>query len=469
MVQFRGRTARSWLVWVSLIVFSLATTGGVLLVVNGDPVVGLAIGGFTAVLFWMFLPSKPATTPKWMTLFLLSLVFSVVLPSAVSSVIQGVAIAGSFLYWLRTPAAERRGKAVVIWAALIIGYWAILMFHPNIPGVDVGVLGFRKTVLCVAGVVAGASITRALLPAVERTVVKILGLGIVVSIALHLLAPSVEASITRGAGQYTALLGGEARLQGVFSGPFHVALGALLLIGWALVRLKSQPRLATVLLLIGAAGMYLSLVRTAYVALLLVVLVIIFMAPSFAKFARRIIGTTIVVAMAMSILAAVNPSVLVVLDSVAQFSTDTRFQGRFPGYQQGIEMLQTSPLVGWGSGSAGDTLQGYFTAGQHITSHNIVLKIAVEGGLIGLALWAGLIVSIVRRLDRTNALSAAAAAALAALVGMGLTVASLEALPMSFFAFLLVGLALEHSPVRHVKQRPQRALRASAPIPAPVS
>jgi O-antigen ligase len=468
MVQYRGRTARSWLVWGALVASTFAVAGGAVLIANGDPVVGLAIVGFTAVLVWMFLPAKPATTPKWITLFVLSLVFSTVLPSAVSSVIQVIAIAGSFLYWLRLSPTERRGKAVVIWAALVIGYWAILIFHPNVPGLDAGVLGFRKTVLCVAGVVAGASISRALLPAVERTVVKILGLGILVSIALHLFAPSIEASIGRTAGQYTALLGGEARLQGVFSGPFHVALGGLLLIGWALVRLKTQPRLATIVLLIGGAGTYLSLVRTAYVALLLVVLVIIFMAPSFAKFARRIVAATVAGLVALTVLASVNPSVLAVLESVAQFSTDTRFQGRFPGYQKGIEMLQVSPLFGWGSGSAGDTLQAYFNAGQHITSHNIVLKIAVEGGLIGLALWVGLFVSIVRRLDRTNPLSAVAAASLAALIGMGLTVASLEALPMSFFAFLLVGLALEHSPMRRLRRQPERALSAPAPTPATV-
>jgi O-antigen ligase len=451
-----------------MVALVVAVAGGTVLVAHADPIAGLAVVGFAAVLVWMFVPAKPSSTPKWMTLFLLSLVFSTVLPGAVSSTIQVIAIAGSFLYWLRLPPAERRGKAVVIWASLVIGYWAILMLHPNIPGLEVGVLGFRKTVLCVAGVVAGASISRVMLPAVERTVVKILGSGMLVSIALHLFAPSIEASIGRAAGQYTALLGGEARLQGVFSGPFHVALGGLLLIGWALVRLRTQPRLATIILIVGAAGTYLSLVRTAYVALLLVVLVIILMAPSFAKFARRIVATTVVGVVALSILASVNPSVLAVLESVAQFSTDTRFQGRFPGYLQGIEMLQASPLVGWGSGSAGDTLQAYFTAGQHITSHNIVLKIAVEGGLIGLALWVGLFVSIVRRLDRTNALSAVATASLAALIGMGLTVASLEALPMSFFAFLLVGLALEHSPIRRLRRQPERALSAPAPTPATV-
>jgi O-antigen ligase len=460
MDQNRGAMTRTWLGWLATGLGVTAVVSGVVLATNADPIMGVACLGVILVAGWILLPSKPNTTPKWLTLFLLALVFSTVLPSAASYAIQLLAIAGGFVFWLRAPAAERRGAAVVIWAALIIGYWVLLMFHPNVSSLEAGVLGLRKTVLCVAGVVAGASIPASLIPAVERSAVKILTFAMSVSIGLHLFAPSVESSIGRSAGEYTALLGGEARLQGVFAGPFHVAIGCLLLIAWGLIRIRTQRSLALVALVVGTFGMYLSLVRTVYVALALVVVVIIVAAPTFARFARRVGGTAVVAVIGGGAQAVVNPPVLGVLESIGEFATDTRFQGRFPGYQQGITMFQSSPLIGWGSGSAGDTLGPYFLFGQHITSHNIFLKIAVEGGVIGILLWAGLVVSIARRMTRTNPLAVMAAASLAAVVGMGITVASLEALPLTYFAFFFVGLALNRKPIRQSQADKQAAADA---------
>jgi O-antigen ligase len=452
----------SWLVWTIAVLAVIVVTVGVVYAATLDVAFGAAGLGLLGVVVWLALPSKSDSTPKWVTLFLLALVFSTVLPSAASSAVQMLALAGGFAFWLRLASDERRGKAVVIWAALIIGLWVALMFHPNIPGLDVGILGLRKTVLCVAGVVAGASIPRRLIPAVERSVVKVLILAMTVSIALHLFAPGVESSIGRSAGEYTALLGGEARLQGVFAGPFHVALGCLILIGWSLARIATQRKLAMLAFIVGVAGMYLSLVRTAYVAAALVVMVVIFLAPTFDKFARRIGGAVVVGAIGATVLAMINPEVLAVLNSVADFSTDTRFQGRFPGYQEGIQLFQSSPIFGWGSGSAGDTLSGFFLGREHITSHNIILKIAVEGGLLGIVLWSGLLVSIIRRMSRVNPLTVVAGASLAAVVGMGLTVASIEALPLSYFAFFLVGLALEREPIRKGRTAESRALTNKA-------
>jgi O-antigen ligase len=473
MDQYRGRMSRTWLAWGSAVAVVIILTVGVLYATNVDVAFGAATLGLLAVIMWLALPSKGDKTPKWVSLFLLALAFSTVLPSAASYAVQMIALAGGFVFWLMLPSDERRGKAVVIWAALVIGFWAVLMFHPNIPGLDVGILGLRKTVLCVAGVVAGASIPRRLIPAVERSVAKVLVFAVAASIGLHLFAPAVEASIGRSAGEYTALLGGEARLQGVFAGPFHVALGCLLLIGWGLVRFNTQRTLALVSFVVGFVGMYLSLVRTAYVALALVVVIIILLAPTFAKFARRIGAAVAIAAIGTAVLAVTNPAILAVLNSVADFSTDTRFQGRFPGYQEGIALFQQSPIFGWGSGSAGDTLTGFFLGREHITSHNIFLKIAVEGGLLGIILWVGLIVSIVRRMRRVNTLTVVAGASLAAVVGMGLTVASLEALPLSYFAFFLVGLALEGAPIRQGPAGSGRALKrtvpGSDPLPALVS
>jgi O-antigen ligase len=465
MHQIRGIDVRAALAWAGVgLVFVMGMTAAVV-ATSANMVIGAVAAGAAALCAWLVVPARANSTPKWFTLFLLALIFSTALPSFASYGVQFLALAGGFAYWLRLPKAERRGSAVVGWAALIIAFWVLLIVHPNVPDIEVGILGFRKTVLCVAGVVAGASISKALIPAVERTVIKLLTFAMTVSIALHLFAPGVEASIGRSAGEYTALYGGEARLQGIFAGPFHVALGCLLLIGWGLVRIKSQRLLAATALTIGIIGMYLSLVRTAYVAVALVLIVIIFMAPTFNRFVVQVSSVALLLVVGGAILVTVNPSALAVVDSVAEFSSDSRFQGRFPGYEYGIQLVQQSPLFGWGSGSAGDTLEGYFFGAYHVTSHNIILKILVEGGLIGLTLWGAFFVSMMRRMSRSNPRTVVAAASLAAIIGMGMTVASLETLPLSYLAFFLVGLALEHAPVRRVKAPAERKLQNGLTVP----
>jgi O-antigen ligase len=213
-------------------------------------------------------------------------------------------------------------------------------------------------------------------------------------------------------------------MQGIFSGPFHAATACLLLIVWGIARFGTFRRLAPLMVALGFLGMYLTLVRTAYVALGLAVLALILCAPTAGKVLQRVAGATFVVFISVALIGAWNPDAFGVVDSITGFSTDNRFLGRFPGYAEGINLVLTSPIVGWGSGSAGDTLEKFFVTGEHVTSHNILLKVLIEGGLVGAVLWIGLVYAIFR------------------LLGMGLTGSSLETLPLTWFIFLFVGMAI---------------------------
>lgn len=443
----RHLTFRAPTTWIAAGGFVVVLAGAAVLLASGNPIYALALVAALAGLAWFIVPTKADATPKWLSVFLLALVFGTVLPTQVSFLVQALAVAGAYVAWLRVPKHERRGGAAVAWVTCILIFWAILTVHPNIPSINVGILGFRKTVFCLAGIVAGAAISRRLLPAVELTAIKALSAAVAVSVVIHQFAPGLEQSITRAAGEYTGLLGGESRLQGIFAGPFHAATACLIMVVWGIARFGTYRRMAPLVLALGVFGMYLTLVRTAYVALGLAVIALVLSAPTAGKVVQRLAATILLAFVAVLAISTWNPEAFNVVDSITGFSTDNRFTGRFPGYAEGINLVVTSPIFGWGSGSAGDTLEPYFgNGGNHVTSHNIILKVLIEGGLIGAALWAGLIVSSIIAQKRGAPSTSLALGGVAVLLGMGITGSSLETLPLTWFIFLFVGMALQSRP-----------------------
>ena len=374
------------------------------------------------------------------TLFTLSSTLPSVLSASVQGVITLLAV-GVFLFCSRPSS-----RPVMTVTALILVYWGILILHSNIPSLDIGLLGWRKTAFCLLGLLIAVSIPQTNRWFLERAVILILALAILVSIALFLFFPATEQSIVdRGAADiYTGMFDGKPRLQGVFAGPFHVATAALVLIIWGATRFTRSVNLAVLSLALGAIALVLANVRTAYVALALAVLAILAMSASAGRFARRLIAIGMLSIVALVALTQYLPDQLQLINDIFAFSSDTRFLGRLNGYQLGAQAFSGSPVFGWGSGSAGDTLGPYFGHGFHVTSHNMLLKLAVEGGAIGLVLWGALAIVLLRALPRSGSGSTVAVALLAALCGTGLTGSALEALPITFLLFFIVGLQTQH-------------------------
>ncbi|MCR2823953.1 O-antigen ligase family protein [Microbacterium sp. zg.Y909] len=413
---------------------------GVVMLSLENMLFGLLIVGVV----WLIIPARPEATPKWITILLAAIIFGSLLPTSVSVLFQGLALLVGYLAWLAAPAAERRAPGVVLWATLAVGYWALLIFHANVPSLDTGLLGFRKTVFCLAGLVLGVAVARQYIRSVERTLIGLLCVAVAVSIALFLYFPGLESSLVeRNADGYTALLGGVSRLQGIFAGPFHAAVAGLVLVVWGIARFSSQRAFAAITIAVGGAAVYLSLVRTAYVALAVAVGLMVLASPTAGKAVRRATGIGLAAIIGVVALSSVSREALAIVGSIAEFGSDTRFLGRFPGYAEGLALFAQSPIFGWGAGSAGDTLGPAFITGEHVTSHNVILKIAVEGGLIGLVLWVTLIIAIVRRLPRGSQYTPAAIGMLGVSLGMGLTGSSIETLPPSLLIFMYVGLALD--------------------------
>lgn len=431
-------------------IIALCATSTVLLVSAAVVVTNnntaLAAGIVAAILaaFWLAHPRGDAGIPRRYVVFLSAFAFSSILPQSIGLPLQIIALVGAFLEWFCTPATERRGNGVVTAAGLFIGFWALLIFHPNVPDISTGLLGFRKTALAIAGVVFGCAIREHLRVPVERLVVKLVTAVLGLSIVGHLWIPAInQLSPKNDADTYTGLYSGEARMQGLFAGPFHAAIAGVFLIGWAFVRWRSSRVMPKVVLIVGGLGMYLTLVRTAYIAAAMVILALVVLAISFRSFMKRaaLIGGLGLLAL-MVAKAVGGGKVLTIVASIGDFATDGRFLNRLPEYAHGFSMFSDSPWVGMGAGSAGDTLGQAFGANPHVTPHNLLLKILVEGGVIGMILWLLVIMALWTSLPVRSPEGQLAVVSILGLFGLGLTGSAIEALPVTYLIFMVAGLGV---------------------------
>lgn len=402
----------------------------------------LVLGGL-AVVIWLVSKPKVDALPRYLVVFVIALTYATIMPAAVNLLVQLGALAGAYALWLMTPQDARRGKSVVGWVTAIIVVWAVLAFHPNVPTLSTGMLGFRKTVLAFAGIVLGCAVASSMIGRFERLVIGSLASALAVSIFGFYFVPDIEQLVSRSAGEYTSLYAGQARLQGIFSGPFHVSAGGVLLICWVIVRWKEHRVLAALYAVIGMVSVYLSLVRSAYVALAIVVLVAVLFSPAAQTMFRRAAIVVVGGAGIYALSVFTQSNLFATAQSISDFSTDGRFLNRLPGYERGLALVGDSPLYGWGSGSAGDTMGAAFDqVGAHVTPHNILLKFAVEGGFIGLLLIVALFVALWRRMPVTSSQARLGVLAGVSLLGFGISLSAIETLPVSYFVMVMIGLGV---------------------------
>ena len=139
----------------------------------------------------------------------------------------------------------------------------------------------------------------------------------------------------------------------MYAGPFHAATAGLVLTMWGVARLK-QRRLESILMIaLGGSAIYFSMVRTAYVALAVALLAWLFASPTASRFVRRMTLSVLLGGAALFVIASVSPSSLSFLGAIINFANDSRFLGRVDGYQEGLNAIGSSPVFGWGAGSAG--------------------------------------------------------------------------------------------------------------------
>jgi O-antigen ligase len=324
---------------------------------------------------------------------------------------------------------------------LIALWWLALLANPNVPSVEAGLLGYRLSVVFYFGVLLGIAWGIR-----SRPPLFIVWLSLVAicagSVIVFLFFPGIEQSISRTAGEYTGLFQGQARLQGLFAGPFHAAMASAFLILTSL-RIKHivPSRFWRVFgFAVGIYCLYLSQVRTGIVAVVVGALVLLFTSDAVGTRIRRLgmLSTAALLAFVLIPQSSSLVSAVPALASLANASSDSRFLGRVTTWQESFNVIGGSPFFGWGPGSAGSALDAYFSSSVHVTTHNEILKFGVEGGLIGIVLvvifWLSATKAVIATRDSTRMGTAVLVVALV----FGATGTVTEVLPVSVgFAVIL--------------------------------
>jgi O-antigen ligase len=375
------------------------------------------------------------------------------------------------------PDLTRDARRTLRLGVAVIVFWVVQIANPNVPNLGTGFAGLRLSTFLWIGLLLGAGLAARHGPGfVLQLTALLLTISLGLALTLHFLAPSVEQGISRSANVATATFQGDYRLAGLFSGPFHASLAGVMLtiLGTnALLQGSASRKNAFMMCVIGIASVLTAQVRTGFVALAVaVVFLIIGRGPTLRR--GRLLARSALLAASLSI-AYVAYTRSTVVSSLGASTVDTRFTGRFTSYREGLRLFGEQPLIGYGSGSAGDSLADAFFGAVHITGHNMFLKIAVEGGVVGLMLVVLLCMSLWRQMSRVrSATSQAGRALLIAFLVMGLTGSIIEALPVSLWLCLILGAALigpvddpqepeisylRHEDVHHDDRRPNQPAR----------
>jgi O-antigen ligase len=244
---------------------------------------------------------------------------------------------------------------------------------------------------------------------------------------------------------------GKIRAFGLFSGPFHLGIFAAIIFWIAVaMRMQTRQRRYTILATIAVAACIASLTRASLVALIVSIPVVLFLIMRHER-KKVLLTTAVVLAVAISgfhIAKATSSTVASVVEGYSVLESlqdDGRLQGRFDDYTHAIRMFSDNPL-GAGMGSASDALGSHFTAsgGEHLTSHNLLLWVGIETGIIGLLLFLGLLTTIglaIRKLIKLDdrPMAAAACGAMVTVLITGLTGSTLSAYPVNLIFWTLSG------------------------------
>jgi len=355
-----------------------------------------------------------------------------------------VVLLAAIQVFVSKPVDDTVNITLLVLTAIIVGIAALEILNPNVPSLDVGLIGFRKSVTFLLGVAMGLGWRGSRMRGL-RLAWGCLFAEAVISLFIHLAFPSIERAIVRRSGLSSWMIGGVERMQGLLGGPFHVSmLGAFLFISAFAPGIVIRQRwLRVTAAVVGLGCVYFSQVRTGMAAIAIGALILTVATGSARRWVGRLISISAVGVLAVLFIDPLTEyarkvtALRILMDSGME---DTRFTGRYATWSKSLDMIDRSPLVGSGSGSAGDTLDPYFAGAEHVTSHNVFLKYTVEGGVLQgilfVALCIGLGLAVRRRRDPT---SFGVAAGVTFLV-FGAVGSAVEAVPVSLGMAVIVGL-----------------------------
>jgi len=290
----------------------------------------------------------------------------------------------------RAPRLDTIPFLLAVFAYLAVG---IIQFaNPNVPGLVAGLEGFRKTCLYVSPALIGLYLRWC--PGTATRLIRTLAIGAVplclyaVKQALAPTAFDFRIPDQNAAGEAVYNVFGAFRATSLFGSPFALGFmgNVVVAIGLYLAATRSAAPWVWLVVCSGVAAIVVSLTRVSILGGLLVALVgpgMILRANGWAVRAGAGIILVVLVGMAIS-MTPVGEEVVRSLD--LRYLDEDRAYGRIEGYDLGLTELARNPLIGYGVGSAGDGLDSYFGNAVFLpSSHNVLLKIGFELGMVGLA------------------------------------------------------------------------------------
>jgi O-antigen ligase len=140
-----------------------------------------------------------------------------------------------------------------------------------------------------------------------------------------------------------------------------------------------------------------------------------------------------------------------VIQSLFKMNLDQRLLYRIEGWKRIIPTILSQPVLAYGMGSAGDTLQRLYNFKIHFTSHNLALKILLETGIIGFIFYLSFIGSwllYIAGLKRDTKdigiknLALLSICLLLIILINGLTGSAVEAYPINLYIWFFMGALL---------------------------
>jgi O-antigen ligase len=438
MGTLRASQAKSIFLSLGVMAVSVALGGLIAL----QPGLGVAAGG--CVLVVLFALTTMSRAPLMLTALIPAFLLGLVLPQSAEIALE-ICMISIAAYWALKSFDNLEPSGAAIAALCVPLLWALLLFNSNVPDLHTGLLGLRKATLIFVGLALGLLWPRGTRQLAARVLPIMLLVAGVVNLIVYLLFPAFEQSFVRQGGVYTGLFHGIPRMQGIYSGPFHIALlGVFLgLYGWQRIIAGNVWRSAP-FIVVGLSLVYFSEVRSAYLVIFAGVVILgVFGGPVRRGKWTRIGGQLALVGCGIALILSFGSSSDAALSSISNLGNEQRSLSRLTKWSEAGTLISESPIYGWGPGSGASVLDKSFENHKYVTSHDSLLTYLVEGGIIGLALVLLTGILTVRSSPNWLRTSHPGAIAAIALIGMSISNNIEEAAPICVVLAIIVGLRRE--------------------------
>lgn len=341
------------------------------------------------------------------------------------------------------------------------------MFNPNIPSFQAGIEGFRKFSFMIIGFFIGRYAIRTV-TTINRIVWVLIFIAFLISlygIKQYMLPTAIDYRLIdlSSGSRITYLMGGHIRAFSTLSGPFHLGIYlvcSLLLILAIFLRNRRFWLMALLLGIPQLIALLMTVTKSNWAALIAGGAVIIILASrrpirSFIRLSILAIISFFLIILLYEVtisipqLRTINDGIQAILNPLNAPTMIIRFELWRDSI---IPLLKNAMWFGYGTGSAGEGLSNLFTNSNSVfvSAHNLFLKVQMELGLIGLISFSIFLFITMIHIWKVNQSLRIPSLIIfrdwtlgftVAILVSGLTSSILDAYPINFVFWLLLGIS----------------------------